>query len=850
MPIDVVEITKDKRWLLRAAWREFGASSLFNGAWGKLAPEDVAADLDVEYDDNQGQIKNVRRYVPLPASTRRLVAKHGTTHAGLALDKLVYRYSGQELSKPSLHQVVEVNNGLADDQKFLSDTYQPLFNRWRTVWSMNAAAHFTATTVGPLALHLSRASALENAGICLHPLYGFAYLPGSGLKGMARAYAETIWLPEQPDKNAAWRQIEDVFGWAPNPDRGKQLKDPSHPARPRPVNDADPRSPEIRSSSGQIIFYDAWPVAWPKLIVDIVNNHHSDYYGAKNDNGPGDWEGPIPVYFLAVSPGEQFEFALSKRRGDVSQPLLNLAESWLTGALTQLGAGAKTAAGYGAFKVAGTLRVPSAAASSKSPSTKSFEATLEVVTPAFLAGASQNAADCDLRGATLRGLLRWWWRTMHAGHVDVATLRRLEAAVWGDTTHGSTIRLAVEPCGKRSPFERPGKKPGKDRHGKEILINDDDFLRKHAISTTTQGLFYAGYGTDELVPTGGKKRRKRRWCLGEGSKWILRLTTKPNCISVEEHGKPVRCGVLPPTLILDQCLAALWLFCQYGGAGAKSRKGFGSFKSPPELNDWDIERVRRVAEEFRAHWKIARLPFQSGANGTACLQAAEFIEQATSWTDSWFAIDNLGQWMQSFAQAPTSTGHGKHCAGKAALGLPRKIHGPLSGKPLKHQTNHQDPVPLRAPHGDRHASPVFYHFARGAGGSLIFRAVIFHTSHLWDANKTAQLGREESQRVLKALALHLKHELSKVAQAAGSTASSTTPNLAPAAATPSDWEKLDAVYIQRSGDGHLVRLLDGKKAKVTKGHIPVPLPKRDEIVHVYRQRSNAREYRWDLPSAR
>jgi CRISPR-associated protein Cmr6 len=39
-----------------------------------------------------------------------------------------------------------------------------------------------------MAIHLSRASALENAATCLHPIYGFAYLPGSGLKGLARTY--------------------------------------------------------------------------------------------------------------------------------------------------------------------------------------------------------------------------------------------------------------------------------------------------------------------------------------------------------------------------------------------------------------------------------------------------------------------------------------------------------------------------------------------------------------------------------------------------------------------------------------------------------------------------------------
>src|SRR5581483_6165314 len=96
----------------------------------------------------------------------------------------------------------------------------------RLLGKLPGACFFSSTTTGPLTLHLARASALENAGICLHPLYGFASLPGSALKGMARAYAETIWLPTQTDQKQAWRQIEDVFGWAPNPDRRQQINDP------------------------------------------------------------------------------------------------------------------------------------------------------------------------------------------------------------------------------------------------------------------------------------------------------------------------------------------------------------------------------------------------------------------------------------------------------------------------------------------------------------------------------------------------------------------------------------------------------------------------------------------------
>src|SRR5262249_27750866 len=104
--------------------------------------------------------------------------------------------------------------------------------------------------------------------------YGFVYLPGSGLKGMARAYAETLWLSTQTDRHAAWRTIEDVFGWAPNRDRQKQIRAADHPATRRPLYDAAPLTPEITAHTGAIVFHDAWPETWPRPVLDIVNNHH------------------------------------------------------------------------------------------------------------------------------------------------------------------------------------------------------------------------------------------------------------------------------------------------------------------------------------------------------------------------------------------------------------------------------------------------------------------------------------------------------------------------------------------------------------------------------------------------
>ncbi|HQU45168.1 MAG TPA: hypothetical protein PK867_20300, partial [Pirellulales bacterium] len=184
----------------------------------------------------------------LPERTVALLQRLGIRdrHPGLQLDK--FSAVGDQSRQ---------KDALCDACAALGDVslLAALAQRWRAAWSvLPGATSLRATTAGPLTLHLARASALENAGICLHPVYGFAYLPGSGLKGMARAYAETVWLPAQADRPAAWRQVEDVFGWAPNPDRSEKIKDKGHPARPRREEPGNPKSAEIRSSSGAIVF--------------------------------------------------------------------------------------------------------------------------------------------------------------------------------------------------------------------------------------------------------------------------------------------------------------------------------------------------------------------------------------------------------------------------------------------------------------------------------------------------------------------------------------------------------------------------------------------------------------------
>ncbi len=551
-------------------------------------------------------------------------AYRGPHHPGLLLDKFC-QVGSQEVQKKSLVRVTEARPDAA--------VFQAALRRWKNGLSSLNADTFTATTAGPLTLHLARAGALETAGLCLHPLYGFVYLPGSGLKGMARAWAMT---DGQVDDAA----IKGVFG--------------------------------VQEGAGAVVFHDAWPAETvPDLIVDIANNHHPFYY-QKPDAPPGDWEDPVPINFLAVKPGSSFLFAVSARTSATDSKLVALARQWLLAALCHQGAGAKTAAGYGRF-------VPAdgpAPALSEGTAAR-FRADLELVSPAFLAGAMQQAGDCDLRPATLRGLLRWWWRTLHVGHVDEPTLHDLEEAVWGSVRHGSPIHLDLRGGGvaKAKSFDK-------------MAIKSVATLPQPRDRKTTQGLFYASYGMDE--------KGKRRSYLDVGSRWTLEVAAR---------GGRFRDAELAAGLLLDQAMAALWLLTRYGGVGSKGRKGFGSLHDCHLHGTADLAACKRAAEDFRKACGIA------GRSQADAYPDIEKIIQA-EWTvpekNCWRVLDRLGVQVQSFAKETPSKE-------RVALGLPRKE---LKGR------HPQTRAPL-----NRHASPIHFHLARTATGYAI-RMAAFPSSAL------------------------------------------------------------------------------------------------------------------------
>jgi CRISPR-associated protein Cmr6 len=188
-------------------------------------------------------------------------------------------------------------------------------------------------TTSRLATGLGREHPIEN-GFAWHPILGVPYLPGSSMKGLVRALLEGNWLGQPPDSEAFHR----IFG--------SDFRNDFH---------RNNRAQALQNQVGSVLFFDALPAEPIHLKLDVMTPHYGDYYGRSKYDGnnltpPADWLSPNPIHFLTVAPGQLFQFALAPRtRSEQDLGDLDKALEWLQDALIRLGAGAKTAVGYGRF---------------------------------------------------------------------------------------------------------------------------------------------------------------------------------------------------------------------------------------------------------------------------------------------------------------------------------------------------------------------------------------------------------------------------------------------------------------------------------------------------------------------
>lgn len=234
-----------------------------------------------------------------------------------------------------------------DDKKARSPTIQSLVTtsfeegpstaaRRTALAGLPSASVFHATLAARLIVNHA-GGVIENAGLALDRNSGAPCIPGSALKGIARAGAALAGAPPA--------EVALVFGWAPNRNQERDI----------------PSALPLKAFAGSVCFLPAYPLGSASLERDIVTVHHAAYYQGKNHPVAYDDEPPIPNEFPVVRAGVEFQFVLAPasaaRCEKVAVALgltafnpVALAKEWLIMGLTQRGVGAKTAAGYGWFE--------------------------------------------------------------------------------------------------------------------------------------------------------------------------------------------------------------------------------------------------------------------------------------------------------------------------------------------------------------------------------------------------------------------------------------------------------------------------------------------------------------------
>ena len=244
-------------------------------------------------------------------NVKPLLAVAYDAHAGLLLQRGLTEHddSQQGGSRKTAH-VASVCGMPA------SSFYVRAFGRWKKATS--DARRFRTITLqleSRLFIGLAGAGMLET-GCAISHSYGAPYIPGSSVKGVARAQAEERFSDAQGKAICS-----ELFGAAP---------DTENPA----------------GLAGLISYHDAWWVprsAGSPLVAEVITTHHMDYYGNEGKGGATDFDSPVPNAQVATQGAFLFVMA-------GPSAWLGLAEDILVDALCTRGIGAKTRSGYGYFK--------------------------------------------------------------------------------------------------------------------------------------------------------------------------------------------------------------------------------------------------------------------------------------------------------------------------------------------------------------------------------------------------------------------------------------------------------------------------------------------------------------------
>ncbi|NKB77114.1 MAG: type III-B CRISPR module RAMP protein Cmr6 [Gammaproteobacteria bacterium] len=257
------------------------------------------------------------------------LARQDAGNAGLWFERFFDRYDDQGRVEDTTKQGwLKTNEGKAGDADGLTRATDQqsrmvsLLNGKKAVFKIDW--HFITGTGNP--------HPVEN-GLTWHPIYGTPYLTGASVKGIVRSWVEQ-WQYKTEEQEEKRARLLEWFG----------------------SNTKDTGDAEFKQAAGSVVFFDAIPLEPVTLGVDVMTPHMGKWYEQGGDISnvetqpervPADWHDPTPIPFLVVKKAS-FLFSVAPRCGNFREDLdMDLVMDCLANSLHWLGAGAKTATGYG-----------------------------------------------------------------------------------------------------------------------------------------------------------------------------------------------------------------------------------------------------------------------------------------------------------------------------------------------------------------------------------------------------------------------------------------------------------------------------------------------------------------------
>lgn len=234
----------------------------------------------------------------LPASHTQL---EPAGNLGLWYDKFYDQWEGSgatSLKNPASQKVKWIKQAVEwsvqrSEQRALADE---MITRLLKLVQAAGGLFWVFETTSPFITGLGQGHPMEN-GFTWHPLLGAPYIPGTTLKGQLKAWPQ--WSGEL--------------------------------------------STELTEVLDRLTILDSLPLLPGKLQGEVMTPHYSQYYRAGLP--PADYDSPVPIPFLAVSPGQLFLLAALGHKDD-----LQVLEKYWEISLEYMGVGAKTSSGFGRFQ--------------------------------------------------------------------------------------------------------------------------------------------------------------------------------------------------------------------------------------------------------------------------------------------------------------------------------------------------------------------------------------------------------------------------------------------------------------------------------------------------------------------